>query len=472
MEQADLQSLDKDNLILEQSKMIAQLQADNERLLKALGQLQADYEALKMKFEHNQKPPTTSRNSSQPPSKDQKGNTPKDKRKHRHGPPKGHEKHERQMVAQADHVIELRTRRCQKCQADLRNEVGRLSRINQITELPNSKAQVIEVRQYEQNCPCCGQKQVVEPPAGLEMERSFGSRLEATVVYYRQEQHMSYQRTEKALYDLHGVEISQGGIDEIMKRTGRQAAAKAPAIQETVQQSAVIYCDETGSRVEGDNWWEWVFCTTQAILHIIRFNRSVDVIQDVMGSTQAEVWVSDCLLAQLKAPASQRQVCMAHQLRNLQAVVDAFPQEGWPRRMQTLFRSAIHLHHQRAQLPPNEFAARVMRVERLCDLLLGASPAPPPAQKLLRRYQKYREHLFVFLHRNDVEPTNNVAERALRPSVIHRKVMGCFRSGWGARTYAALASIIDTAELSGISAFTAIQSLLAPPALPLPICGE
>jgi len=74
----------------------------------------------------------------------------------------------------------------------------------------------------------------------------------------------------------------------------------------------------------------------------------------------------------------------------------------------------------------------------------------------------------VCLHRTDVSPTNNVSERALRPSVIHRKVIGCFRSGWGAQAYAALASVIDTAELSGVHAFDAIQSLLGLPSLPLP----
>jgi len=71
-----------------------------------------------------------------------------------------------------------------------------------------------------------------------------------------------------------------------------------------------------------------------------------------------------------------------------------------------------------------------------------------------------------------VEPTNNVAERVLRHSVVHRKVTNGFRSMWGTNTYAALASIIDTAELSRITAFDAIQSLFSPPALPPPIYGE
>jgi transposase len=70
----------------------------------------------------------------------------------------------------------------------------------------------------------------------------------------------------------------------------------------------------------------------------------------------------------------------------------------------------------------------------------------------------------VFLYRDDVSPTNNVAERALRPSVVHRKVIGCFRSDWGVKAFADLASLIDTAELKGINAFQALLNLMGNPA--------
>ena len=470
MTREELDLLSKEQLLdlvlmqMEQLKQLAQLQL-------AFQQLQADYEALKLKMEHNQKPPTNSKNSSQPPSRDQKENQPKGRHRHRHGPPIGHEKHERKFVAQPDHVVHMRVKNCQQCHTPLVDE-GRLVKVNQITELPEAKAEVIEVRQYETLCPECGHMQVGEPPVGLEMERTFGARLEATVVYYRQEQHMSYERTQKALRNLHGVEISQGGIDNMMQRVGDKAIQAAKPILQTVRQSAVIHSDETTSRVGGDNWWEWVFCTTTAILHVTRFNRSVDIIREVMDTFTAEVWVSDCFSAQLKAPAEQLQLCMAHQLRNLQAVVDAYPTLTWPRAMQVLFRYAIHLHHQRHQLSPDQFADQLARVERHCDRLLQRILAPPDARRLKRRYRLHRQKLFVFLYRSDVEPTNNVAERALRSSVIHRKVTGCFRSEWGAKAFAALASVIDTAELAGIQAFDAIQSLFGSPSLPIPAGGE
>src|SRR4030066_2040885 len=434
--------------------------------------LQAELEALKLKFEKNQKPPTSSKNSSQPPSRDQKGSLPAGRRKHRHGPPMGHEKHERKFVAQADHTIELRAKSCSKCHADLSSETGRLVKVNQITELPQAPAQVIEVRQYAVTCPECGAAQVEEPLAGFEMTRTFGSRLEATVVYYRQEQHMSYARTQKAMLDLHQVEISQGGIDEIMKRAGKWAMGKIGQIQDCIRQSQVVHCDETSNSITGANAWEWVFCTLTSVLHVIRRNRSAEVIRDIMGETQVEVGGSGCYGGQLKASAGQHQLCMATQMSALQHVVDANPRFTWAKAMQALFRYAINLHHQRSQMSPELFWMQVARVERTSDRLLHQDLAPPEAQKLQRRYRKYRSCLFVFLYRTDVEPTNNVSERALRHSVVHRKVTGGFRSQWGTKTYAALVSVIDTAELNGMRSFDTILTLFGPPSIPIPVSGE
>jgi transposase len=460
MSQEELEQLSKQELI----RLTLLKYQENIELQEAYKKLKADHEALVMKFEHNQKPPTNSGNSSQPPSKDQKKNKPKDKRKRHHGPPKGHEKHEREFVVNPDKIIELHVESCTKCQCKLEHETEKLVRVNQITELPEIHGQVTEVRQYEEICPHCGVKQRTQAPEGLEMGRSFGARLESTVVYYRQEQHMSYQRTQQALRNLYGVEISQGGIDGIMQKAGEKAAQAVKEIEDQIRQSTVIHCDETSSRVGGNNWWEWVFCSAQAVLHVIRFNRSKDVIQDVMGNHQAEVWVSDCYSAQMKAPALQKQLCLAHQLRNLQAAVEIEPSTTWAKAMQVLFRYAIHLQKQRGEISPEEYKLQVERIERHCDRLLARNMTEQHSKRLQKRYLKYRLCLFVFLYREDVHPTNNVAERALRPSVVHRKVIGCFRSDWGVKAFADLASLIDTAELAGIHAFQAILNLMGNPA--------
>jgi transposase len=439
-----------------------------EELIQLILQLQDEIAALRLKLEKGSKPPTNSGNSSQPPSQDWKGNMPA-KRRRRHGPPLGHEKHERKWVANPDRVVELKPRECQVCGTALAEQAITLVDVNQITELPIGQAEVIEVRQYAVQCSCCGQEQVEQPPAGLEMNRCFGARLESVVVYYRQEQHISYVRTQAILHNLHGVEISQGGIDRIMQRVGRQAQAALAPLVEKLRSAATIYSDETGSRVDGQNWWHWVFCGPEAILHVIRFDRSGDVIREIMQEWVAQAWVSDCWSAQLKAPASSRQLCLAHQLRNLQAVRERYPACAWAGRVQSLMRYAIHLHHQRSQLEPLRFQQQVQRLECLLDRLLERALEPAEAQKLQKRYRKYRDAVFLFLHRSDVEPTNNISEQYLRPAVIHRKVMGGFRSGWGADTYAALKSLLDTAALSQGNPLACLQSLLGTPALPLPV---
>jgi transposase len=457
MAQIELNDLSREELITMILKQAALIES-----------LQQEIGVLRLKIEKQQKPPTNSKNSSQPPSQDQKPGKRVNRPKRKHGPAQGHEKHERKFVATPDQVVELKAESCTCCRSDLREQAAKLVDVNQITELPAGKAEVIEIRQYGVTCQECGHVEILPAPEGIEMGRSFGARLEATVTYYRQEQHMSYERTKASMQALHGVEISEGGIDQIMQRSGQKGIRAVADIRTIVQESAVVNSDETGARVDGQKAWEWVFCTLTAILHVICPTRGTDEIGKVMGDHQPEVWGSDCLPAQLKAKANVFQLCLAHQLRNLQAVADLYPQAFWPRAMQTLFRSAIHLHHQRHQLSLNQYQAQILRIEWLCTRLLARSISQLEIYRLQKRYWKHRQHLFVFLYRTDVPPTNNVSERALRPSVIHRKVTGGFRSQWGADAYAALASVIDTAALNGVNAFEALQSLIGKPALPLP----
>jgi len=465
MNRDELEKLTKEELIeliLEQAQHLREI----EQLMVTMS---VELEKLRQEQNGPRKPAPTSKNSSQPPSRDQKSNKGSDCPKRNHGRGYGHQKAERQWVAEPDEVVEIRAESCPSCASDLRATEGRVVAVNQITELPEPKAKVIEVRQYEVQCPGCGHNHVAEPPEGLEMDRVFGSRLESTTVYYRHQQHMSYERTQKALQELHGVDLSQGAINRMMGRAGRAASQKLEAIEATVRQSAVVNSDETGARVAGRTWWHWVFCTLTAVLHLIKPSRAATVIDTVMADSQVEVWGSDCLPAQLKADRPQRQLCLAHQIRDLQRVIDQYPQGWWARAVQTLFRAAIALHHRRDQLSVQQFQTQRHRLEHLCDWLLTRSPPQAEALKLHKRYLKHRQHLFVFLDRTDVEPTNNVAERALRPAVIHRKVTGGFRSQWGAEAYAALASVIDTAKLHGHSPFEAIQQLFPQPAFPIPV---
>ena len=248
-----------------------------------------------------------------------------------------------------------------------------------------------------------------------------------------------------------------------MQRAGVAAQPVATEIGTPVAQRAVIGSDETSARVAGRTWWQWVFRSAVGVYFLIRASRGAKVIEEVMGKRDAECWVSDCLSAQLKAPARRRQVCLAHQLRDLQRLLDHQPRLAWALALQALFREAIHLGKRRTELSSQGYARRVTEVEHRLEELLHRRVRGVRARRLQKRYQRHREHLFVFLHCPAVPPDNNACERVLRPSVIHRKVTNGFRSEWGAHTYAALATVIETAKLQNRNVFDTLVTLMGPP---------
>jgi len=133
--------------------------------------------------------------------------------------------------------------------------------------------------------------------------------------------------------------------------------------------------------------------------------------------------------------------------------------------MQALFRKAIHLGNRRAPMTERGYQRQVTIIEKKLDQLLKRSFSGL-GTNLLDRYRKRRDSLLIFLERADVPADNNACERALRPSVIHRKVLGSFRSDWGAQTYASLATVLNTAKRNGQSAFQKLVQLMGTPVLP------
>src|SRR6266511_2604153 len=399
--------------LLELLKQLLPLVAEVERLRQRVEELEAENERLKNRS-------ANSRNSSQPPSRDQKVNRPPKKKRKKRGPPFGHQKFSRPLVDNPDRVIQLPATECEHCLADLSGVRPEDFERRQITELPTAKPIVIETRRHHTTCPHCLTLNRAILPEGLEAERCFGPNLEATVIFYKQTQHLSIERSVETMRDLHGVDLSEGAVASIIERAGKKAQPLAEAIKEQVIAGQVIRSDETSARVKAKNWWQWVFISENGVYHTIAPTRSAAEIVEVMGQLAVKVWVCDCYGAQLKAPAEVFQLCLAHQLRDLQRVLDSSPEELWAQ----------------------------------------------AARKLQNRFSTHRDKLLTFLHYPNVPPTNNESEQALRGSVIHRKVTNGFRSEWGAKAYAALQTIIATAKQKGEQIFQTLVNLMGPPVLP------
>jgi transposase len=423
------------------------------RLATLEGQMTALKQAMGIKTDK------TSENSSVPPSQSPKANL-KPKKKAKRGPKKGHAGQSRPRQ-EPDEIIECRVSQCACCGHDLstlpQHEAGR----HQMIDLPPIRPVVREVVRYGRYCPACQTYQRASAPAGYEQGRVLGPQLEGVVLYLHYAHPLSYERVQTILRDMTGMQLGIGTLVNIVKRGQATLQQGAAAIRQRIRQAAVVGSDETSVRVDGQNQWQWVFQTPQWAYYSIRPSRATQVLTEVMGDAQPQVWVSDAYSAQMNHPAQHYQLCLAHQLRDLQYLIDAEDCD-WARQIQRVFRRAIRLHQARDKLSARRFALLAQACHWKLDSLLTAEPPSADSQRLWRRFHKHRSALLLFLERDDVPPTNNASEQALRNSVIYRKVTGGFRTGWGAELYANLLSILETARRQARSILAILTSIFSP----------
>jgi transposase len=451
MDRAGLDELDREALIaiiLRQQETIERLVADAAELKAQIGQ-----------------PPKTPGNSSVPPSVGFKANRA-ERRSRKRRP--GHDGISRRRQ-QPDVIVRCRPTICQGCGEPLplsgQRRVGR----SQVVELPPIRPVVVEAWQYAARCGGCGHRTKGTYPAGLEPTRTFGPQIEALLGYFHERHHVSYERLVELCRDVFGLPISEGGIDKALGRLAERARPTYEALGAAVRASPVIGSDETGARVAGTTAWQWVFQTPEASYHVIVPRRNAEVIAAFLGDTRPEGWVSDLWAPQVQVEATTHQICLAHQIRNLTYAVEADGYLGlvWAVELRHLLGRAIHLHQIRETLTPASFTRRRRRIENAVDRLvfrtfLPEQPDTANARRLQERYREHRASLFVFFDRPDIPPTNNASEQDLRPSVIHRKVTGGYRSQLGADISAIFISLLTTARKRGENLFQALRSTAGP----------
>ena len=114
--------------------------------------------------------------------------------------------------------------------------------------------------------------------------------------------------------------------------------------------------------------------------------------------------------------------------------------------MKGLLKRACAIGRRRPTLTDGTLKVYEADLERRLDRLLALTPTSPAGRKILRVIKKVRQNLFVFMANRHIEPTNNGSERSLRPCAIDRKITNGFRSEWGAKLYADIRSVVETAR--------------------------
>jgi hypothetical protein len=232
------------------------------------------------------------------------------------------------------------------------------------------------------------------------------------------------------------------------------------ATRAAIRASPVAHADESGWREDGRNGHGWTFGTPTE-RYFLRRSRAGSVVDEVPGEVFGGVLVTDFYAAYDHYPGL-KQRCWAHLLRAIEGLCRPCPRDaatqGWADGVRDVYRRATA-----ARPPPADRQAQQRAYEQ--ELLALCRPYLPdvaaPRAVLRRRIAKYLSELFVFVADPRVPPTNNAAERSLRPVVIARKISGGTRSAAGSATRMALASLFGAWRARGLNPFTACCHLLS-----------
>ena len=261
---------------------------------------------------------------------------------------------------------------------------------------------------------------------------------------------VSYGKVARFFRLTFGLDVDASSFARADQRLAQDFAPTYADLQTQLRQSAVVHADETGWKVGGHSAWLWVFTNDQLTLYVIDPHRDHDVVERILGQEFDGVLITDCFLA-YDPLTYDKSKCVGHLLRRCHTLVESGNASAirFSEQAACLFRGALKLKARKPTLSEHGYRVACGRLEAAFDRLLVCHYRQADTVRFVKLLRKQRPYLFTFLYVDAVTPTNNAAERELRPAVIIRKTNGCNRSANGATAHVVLSSIIRTARKHG-----------------------
>lgn len=361
-------------------------------------------------------------------------------------------------LERVDRMVELVPDRCRRCAHRLhaRDGVGDPRR-HQVTELPAIAPEITEYRCHRRQCPACGTTTVAPLPD--DGTGQFGPQLTALIAYLTVVCHLPRLVVQRLLEGALQIPMSLGSTQHAWEEASAAVEAPYQELQGALAHQPVLNSDETGHRTNGAKRWLWALVAPTFVFYTIATSRGADVLRRLLGATFTGVLGSDRLSAYLTYAADRRQFCWAHFKRNLLSAQDlatTASAKRFCREALALQRQLFRLWHRfrgephvrGAPLTRAQLVAKAWPLERrFFGLARGyVNAANADVSNLARALFVHHPHFFTFVHVEGVEPTNNSAERALRPAVQWRKIMFGNRSAEGERAVARLLTVTRTCQ--------------------------
>ena len=252
------------------------------------------------------------------------------------------------------------------------------------------------------------------------------------ILYARYRLRLPMEKIQESLSDLYNFKISQGEISEKLKEAETLFGKDYEAIIVLIQEATVVYADETGWRMNGKNWFLWVFVTQRGIQYVIEDTRGKGVAERALGEKTDRVIISDGYTAYQNLPGDKQQ-CWVHLLRKAKLYSPTLYVD-----LVVLYKKLLlELEKPREQRKRKKFEDDFL-------FLIKKKYEVEESHKVQERMNRHKHVLFTCLSYDGVLPKNNTAERAIRPQVVMRKIFGGSRSLSGVKAHQVNTSVLET----------------------------
>lgn len=449
----------------DQEREIARLREHNAQLQARVAELEAENSRLVSQLSAARK---DSRNSSKPPSSDivkPRGQRRQQKSRRRIGGQKGHPRHQR-PVFPPDQIDRRIPHRLRHCPIDATHRISPAEgsehqRVLQQVELLKKPFRVFEHTAYSIWCHDCGCYHQAPLPADLLKAGLFGPRLTSLAAYLKGRIHASYSGIRDFYQDVFGLQVSRGYVAKLLRKASQAFGPPHGELLELLPRQTHLNVDETGHKENRQRYWIWCFRAASFVVFKIDPSRGTEVLMRILGEEFQGLLGCDYYAAYRKYARQCSvlvQFCLAHLIRDVKYLCE-FPDrqvrgygQGLLEGLQALFGTL----HRKDQLSAPAFEAELDKVH--AQIWRAAIPASGgPIHRLVwnmaERFAKHGDAYFQFITHPDIDPTNNVAEQAMRFVVIDRHVTQGTRSARGREICERLWTVMATCALQKRSSF-------------------
>jgi transposase len=448
-------------IILRLEERLNKLEAEVTILRKRNVELEAEVARLRKNSSNSSKPPSS--DIVKPP----KPAPPTRAGKRRIGGQPGHMRHERAPFPpeQLDAIRTYMLKRCPDCGGRLKQAKGAYRVIQQV-EIVAKPTRIVEHRAGSYFCKHCGKTHAATMPRSVAKCGLLGPNLTAIVAYMKGVCHASFSTIRAFLRDVMHVAVSRGQLAKLIGKVSATLAGPYQHLLEQLPQQEQLNVDETGHKDNGKAWWTWCFRAKLFTLFKIDPSRGSEVLLAVLGKEFDGVLGCDYFSAYRKYMRDcgiAVQFCMAHLVREVKFLLtlsDAVTRNYAQRLLDTL-RKLFRVIHRRDQMTPSQFQ-QAMEKARKNVLKVGRSaPVRREAQNLAERFRKHGTAYFRFITSPGMEPTNNLAEQAIRFVVIDRRITQGTRSTTGRQWNERIWTTVATLTQQGRSILDYLRNAIA-----------